>query len=188
MKRIWLAVLAIGGAGLAVGWFFRTDSPALKFASGQETESKPSLRPDGKVKAGARLDGLDGTTGVEAVPHPVPSPAPEILPVAALSKDDPAMPTSAVVEGARAIVTQYNSMFGENPVGVNEEIVNALRGDNPKQIDFLGSETNRINTQGQWVDPWGTPYFFHQLSARQMEVRSAGPDRVMWTSDDLVAR
>jgi len=36
------------------------------------------------------------------------------------------------------------------------------------------------------VDPWGTPYFFHQLSGKEMEIHSAGPDKMMWTADDLV--
>jgi hypothetical protein len=38
------------------------------------------------------------------------------------------------------------------------------------------------------VDQWGTPYFFHQLSASEMEVHCAGPDKMMWTSDDLVVK
>jgi hypothetical protein len=33
-------------------------------------------------------------------------------------------------------------------------------------------------------DRWGTPYFFHQVSKTEMEIRSAGPDRRMWTGDD----
>jgi hypothetical protein len=79
-------------------------------------------------------------------------------------------------------------MFGENPVGTNPEITRAFQGDNPKQINFLKQDGNRVNTNGELVDPWGTPYFFHQLSAVEMEIRSAGPDRVMYTADDLVTR
>jgi len=36
------------------------------------------------------------------------------------------------------------------------------------------------------VDAWGTPFFFHQLSGHEMEIHSAGPDKIMWTADDLV--
>ncbi len=79
-------------------------------------------------------------------------------------------------------------MFGGNPVGSNEEITRALNGDNPKQVKFLKPDGNRVNEQGELVDPWGTPYFFHQLSGKEMEIRSAGPDRKMWTEDDLVTR
>ena len=86
----------------------------------------------------------------------------------------------------RTTVRQYGLMFGGNPVGTNPEITKALTGDNPKQVNFLGRDDNRVNGNGELIDAWGTPYFFHQLSAMQMEIRSAGPDKIMWTADDLV--
>ncbi|PWU14140.1 MAG: hypothetical protein C5B50_17870 [Verrucomicrobia bacterium] len=80
-------------------------------------------------------------------------------------------------------------MFGGNPVGTNQEITQALNGDNPKQINFLNPDAGmRVNALGELIDAWGTPYFFHQLSATEMEIRSAGPDKVMWTGDDLVTK
>jgi hypothetical protein len=93
-----------------------------------------------------------------------------------------------VLRNARAAVTQYGSMFHGNPVGTNPEITSALNGNNPRQVKFIGEDSGlQINDKGELVDPWGTPFFFHQLSARDMEVRSAGPDKIMWTADDLVA-
>ena len=88
----------------------------------------------------------------------------------------------------RTVIRQYGSTFGSNPVGVNSEITKALQGENPKQLNFLKTDGNRVNANGELVDPWSTPYFFHQLSGTEMEIRSAGPDRVMYTSDDLVIR
>jgi hypothetical protein len=80
-------------------------------------------------------------------------------------------------------------MFGGNPVGINSEITSQLSGDNPKHINFLSAEDGmRVNEKGELVDPWGTPYFFHQLSATDMEIHSAGPDKIMWTSDDIVVK
>jgi len=80
-------------------------------------------------------------------------------------------------------------MFGGNPVGNNSEITKALNGANPKQANFIKPEAGmHINGNGELVDSWGTPFFFHQLSATEMEIRSAGPDRTMWTSDDLVIK
>jgi hypothetical protein len=35
------------------------------------------------------------------------------------------------------------------------------------------------------VDRWGTPLYFHAISRDRLEVRSAGPDKVMWTEDDV---
>src|SRR5262249_38129899 len=91
-----------------------------------------------------------------------------------------------VLENMRRAVINYGSTFSGNPVGNNSEIAAALNGENPKQIKFIDSEKGlRINGKGELVDSWGTPFFFHQLSATDMEVRSAGPDRIMWTGDDL---
>jgi hypothetical protein len=65
----------------------------------------------------------------------------------------------------------------------------ALNGDNPKGVHFLNPEKGmRVNDRGELVDPWGTPFFFHQLSGTQTEIRSAGPDKQMWTADDLVIK
>jgi hypothetical protein len=94
-----------------------------------------------------------------------------------------------VLENARRAVRNYGAQFGGNPVGTNPEITRALGGDNPKQVNFLkAGDGLRVNANGELVDPWGTPYFFHQLSGTEMEIHSAGPDRVMWTTDDLVAK
>ena len=80
-------------------------------------------------------------------------------------------------------------MFGGNPVGTNPEITAALNGQNPRQANFINPEAGmRTNGNGELVDAWGIPYFFHQLSGTEMEIRSAGPDRKMWTSDDQVTR
>jgi len=93
------------------------------------------------------------------------------------------------VQNVRHAITEYGAMFGGNPVGNNPEITAALAGNNPKQINFIKPEAGlRVNESGELVDAWGTPLFFHQLSGTDTEVRSAGPDRKMWTPDDLVTR
>jgi hypothetical protein len=101
----------------------------------------------------------------------------------------PAMEPATVLSNMRVTVNQYGSMFGGNPVGTNPEITRALNGDNPKQVRFIKEESGlRINGRGELVDYWGTPFFFHQLSGTEMEIRSAGPDKMMWTADDLITR
>jgi hypothetical protein len=94
-----------------------------------------------------------------------------------------------VLENMRWVFRQFSSTFGGNPVGTNPEITRALNGGNPKQTQFIKSDSGlRINSNGELVDAWGTPFFFHQLSAKEMEIHSAGPDRVMWTHDDVVTK
>jgi hypothetical protein len=101
----------------------------------------------------------------------------------------PAMDAATLLSNMRIAINQYGSMFGGNPVGTNPEITSALNGDNPRQARFIKEELGlRINGRGELVDYWGSPFFFHQLSGTEMEIRSAGPDKVMWTADDLVTR
>ena len=106
--------------------------------------------------------------------------------------DDPdpsGLPSATVLENMRSTFRQYASRFGGNPVGTNPEITAMLNGGNPGQVRFLNTEDGlRINPRGELIDSWGTPYFFHQLSGTEMEIHSAGPDRIMWTGDDLVIR
>ena len=98
-------------------------------------------------------------------------------------------PPETVLENLRSVFHSYASELGGNPTGTNPEITAALKGENPKQTNFLKEEEGqRVNDKGELIDPWGTPYFFHALSGKEMEIHSAGPDGVMWTADDLVMK
>lgn len=70
------------------------------------------------------------------------------------------------------------------PLGTNHEFTRALTGDNPLRVAFVPPDDPSI-IQGELTDRWGTPLFFHSVSSRDVEIRSAGPDRQMWTSDDV---
>jgi hypothetical protein len=97
------------------------------------------------------------------------------------------IPPSIALENMARAVRQYGAMFGGNPVGTNPEITSQLNGSNPKHINFINAGSGmRINENGELIDSWGTPYFFHQISGTDMEIHSAGPDKIMWTADDLV--
>lgn len=113
-----------------------------------------------------------GTAPGSAVPSAAPATDADF---AALSND---------LEHVRLIIRQYRDVVGENPMGTNAEIMQAVMGDNLKQAKIGLPEGQSLNGKGELVDRWGTPYFFHQVSKNEMEVRSAGPDRVMWTDDD----
>lgn len=84
--------------------------------------------------------------------------------------------------------SHYRTRMGENPVGSNAEIMKKVMGDNPIGARLGPPEGQSINGEGELVDRWGTPYFFHQLAADKMEIRSAGPDHKMWTADDVIAK
>ncbi len=101
---------------------------------------------------------------------------------------DPLDPEQVEAEELALNIRQYMLRFGANPVGTNAEIVRELNGGNARKARYLPSELLRLNEQGELIDRWGTPYFFHQESATSMEIRSAGPDRRLYTTDDYIAR
>lgn len=84
------------------------------------------------------------------------------------------------------MLRDFRTRMGSNPVGTNAEIMKAVMGDNPARARLGPPEGQSLNGQGELVDRWGSPYFFHQISGANMEIRSAGPDRVMWSGDDIV--
>jgi hypothetical protein len=86
------------------------------------------------------------------------------------------------------ILLAWQTNFHEqgNPVGDNAAITAALSGTNPLNFQFIRRDHPAINAHGELCDRWGTPFFFHALSGTRMELRSAGPDRQMYTDDDLV--
>lgn len=95
---------------------------------------------------------------------------------------------AAELENVQFAIRDFRTALNENPVGNNAEITKALLGDNLKQVKSPIPSGSSVNGEGELCDRWGTPYFFHQLSKHSMEVRSAGADRQMWTSDDIVTK
>lgn len=85
------------------------------------------------------------------------------------------------------MLRDFRTGMGENPVGTNAEIMKAVMGGNPKGARLGPPENQALNAAGELIDRWGTPIFFHQLSRSNMEIRSAGPDRELYTEDDIVA-
>ncbi len=133
---------------------------------------------------------------VETAASALPAESPPVVP-AEPPKSDPAPPPTtlspAEIEQVRDAVDNleltfrdYATALGGNPVGTNAEITAALLGDNLDQLklDIPGGST--LNANGELCDPWGSPWFFHQLSRTKMEIRSAGKDQQLHTEDDFV--
>lgn len=71
------------------------------------------------------------------------------------------------------------------PIGCNADLADAFRGKNPYKQRFLPDTHPVFNAEGQLIDRWQTPLFIHTLSAGRWDIRSAGPDKKLWTTDDL---
>ena len=82
----------------------------------------------------------------------------------------------------------YRTLMGSNPTGTNAEIIQSVNGGNPKQAKLGPPLGQQINARGELIDVWGSAYFFHQKSASDMEIHSAGPDKQFGTSDDIIGR
>jgi hypothetical protein len=194
MKK-WAAVVAILGAAL-LGWFFFSHEkppsplpPSPQERSVEETAALSNALATQDAKTVAIIQSNFARVQASRAVQDADARGPTIAPAGAPTPlEFTNVEPSIVLENMARAVRQYGTMFGGNPVGTNPEITSQLNGNNPKHINFINPEAGmRINEKGELVDAWGTPYFFHQLSGTDMEIHSAGPDRIMWTSDDLVS-
>ena len=187
MKKGFLLVAVILFAAVAILLFHNLNTPKSsteQMASPART-GNPSAPQNNSAGAPAVLSTRDGA--IAASPTDLASRAASPNPPATNGVQN--LPPLTVLDNARVVMHNYNSTFGENPVGTNPEITAALMGRNPKQVNFITPESGlRMNENGEMVDGYGTPFFFHQLSGKEMEIRSAGEDRKMWTFDDQVTR
>jgi len=124
-----------------------------------------------------------GITPLTAVPPRGPTPQAPSTPPAPV---DDITAASIQLDQVGLMLRDFRTIAGGNPVGTNADIMKAVMGDNPRKARLGPPEGQSLNPQGELIDRWGTPYFFHQLSKNDMEIRSAGPDRLMWTPDDIV--
>lgn len=177
MKRVTAILLVLLAVVVLMEGLWRWSQrrvPAASSSPGPQVQAKAAAPPS--PSAGLKLP--------EAIPAvrtgtPVPPPSPPLPP------DHPAR---VEADNVARNLRHFGQRFGGNPVGTNAEIVRYLNGGNPHGVRYLPQETLRLNEAGELVDSWGSPYFFHQLSARETEIRSAGPDRTLWTGDDIVAK
>ncbi len=163
-------------------------NPALALATPARTELIPAT-PVATPEATPRMTTVrrEPSTTKPAMIAP-PSPVVSAPPSSAAGDKVPAIPREEIAKDVDKVtlsLRDYRTLMGENPVGTNAEIAKALDGGNPKQARLL-QEGLILNDKGELIDRWGTPYFFHQLSRDHMQIRSAGPDRKMYTDDDIV--
>lgn len=197
-----LTLLGLGAVWLSWVHSRRPASQTKSDPGAQALEPAARLVQARSPAASTEPESFEGITESEpAIEQPLPTaalPIPRPLALASMEEAPPAaeagsvdsrLPPGTVLENVRTAFRQYQLRFHENPVGDNAEITHALHGGNPGQVTFIQPDDGlRLNAQGELVDNWGTPYFFHQLSRSEMEIRSAGADRRMWTTDDLVLK
>ncbi|MES2598293.1 MAG: hypothetical protein V4662_23365 [Verrucomicrobiota bacterium] len=81
----------------------------------------------------------------------------------------------------------YAKGTGAAPVGDNADITAAITGTQfPGQKARVFPQGHRAVRNGQLVDRWGAPLWFHPNSGNSMEIRSGGPDKQLFTQDDVI--
>lgn len=121
---------------------------------------------------------------------PLPQPSAATTPAGPLPPWPEGVANTWELESGQVIdlISAYRRGHDGNPVGSNAEITQHLLDSGDPQQPIPLPTGLRTNDHGELCDHWGTPYFFHQQSGTEMEVRSAGPDRKFWTDDDREAK
>ena len=199
MKKTFWKLLLLFGLTAAIYWFARPSAPGTSETPAAPPSAPQAVKPPQKaatVTAPAASAPITSPAQVQALLTPAqpgtfkrieaPLPPPVKIPggYAATTQPDPAREEA---EEVALNLRNFSQRFGGNPVGTNAEITKALNGGNAAAANYLPA-SRRTNAGGELLDIWGTPYFFHQMSASHMEVRSAGPDKMLWTSDDIVVQ
>ena len=94
------------------------------------------------------------------------------------------------VETLHALLRQYLRHLHRRqglPIGNDSDLARALTGHNPMRLVVIPRNHPAITSDGHLRDRWGTPYFIHPRGNNAFEIRSAGPDRKLFTNDDAIA-
>lgn len=98
-------------------------------------------------------------------------------------------PTIEDLRKIHRVATGYFSVVKDStrfPIGGNEDLAAALRGENPNREVFVRAGSPVFSADGRLVDRWGSPLIVHPEAWRELELRSAGPDRIPYNGDDLI--
>lgn len=193
MKRLVLVLILIAAAFLVWLLLQRQPQPApVAIPKSQPTQDTAVANALSNASPAAEAAIENSFTGVTTTQAAVSSATPSMVSTPAgkaFAPEVTSLSPMSVVENVRTAIHNYGQRFGGNPVGNNAEITRVLGGENPGQVNYLNADAGlRVNEKGEMIDAWGTPFFFHQLSGTVMEIHSAGPDKILWTEDDLVTQ
>ncbi len=165
--------------GVGVALLFAPQRTAVKEPAASSSPQRPGQG------TGLRV-GQHGNLAYPAMADPSPSLLEASIPVATQLN----APGSSPEEDIRIVAELFQifrRQYGAVPPGEdNVQITRALRGANPEGLVLLAPGHSALNDRYELIDRWGTPYAFHQVSRDHLGVRSAGPDRMWFTEDDLV--
>ncbi len=175
------AVLVVSGLGGAAAWIW--------LAKESMSPSTPTPRAEPPRVATSTMPG--------DAPHAfAPGEPPRLLPA---RSPDPARPPLSwerllAADGSpaedlaslRDMAENYlHSGLSGRGIAFNEDLIPALTNRDALGEAALPPDHPAIR-EGRLIDRWGTPWQVHPLAGDLIQLRSAGPDRRLYTSDDLV--
>ena len=80
---------------------------------------------------------------------------------------------SLLIEAIKA----YHTECGTTPTGDSISILSSLRGNNPQKAVFLAPE-HRFDAQGNFLDPWKSPYRIDVSDPKNPKVWSPGKNKI----------
>lgn len=102
---------------------------------------------------------------------------------------DPSTPPQEDLKKIHRVAVGYFSVIkdsGRFPIGGNADFSAALQGENSNREIFVRRDHPVFSPEGLLLDRWGSPLMVHPEAWRQLEFRSAGPDRILFNGDDLI--
>ena len=111
-----------------------------------------------------------------------------LLPIISNPNHKPALNTICRLELAniKNSIDGYQSKYANYPAGNQSEIIKSLCGDNLQKYQFLNIKVNQLNSDKEYLDPWGTPFAINFSSTNSFVVSSAGKDKIWGDKDDII--
>jgi len=177
-KRLWIgvALALLAGVGFL---FFRAKAPVpvgRDAAPVLEPRKVADSRPAAQAPGQLALETPAAATLRQVPSHPL---------AVAFGKDikDAASEPKLLLD----LFEVYRREFGSFPAGEdNPQMMHALMGANPGKLPIFPLKHPRLDAKGALLDAWGSSFQFHSIAQDLMEIRSVGPDREIFTNDDIV--
>jgi len=135
-----------------------------------DREAKLELPPVAKDVSEVRKVMMIGERSLEGFHDPLLNPIEDLKKVKVLFSN------------YRALVKSHENV----PVGGNGDLMDVLLGKNPYKQKFLPNDYQHLSAKGELLDRWGNAIWVHPISGKELELRSAGPDGVLFNEDDVV--
>lgn len=180
-RTIALALVALALLGGGLFWFVTRDDPSLTGITPPPSKRTPAPAPQKPAPVAV------APTPAPAPPEPPPRDRraidPEIQKLADRLVDQTQTPLNDL-EVVNEFFDMYRKTMSHMSIGSNEDFTAILTGGNPQDGVLFPADSPMI-INGQIVDRWGSPYWIHPNSGARVEIRSAGPDKSLFTTDDI---